>query len=259
MRARCIRCGEADRRGRKGEPTLKTAVGALAVIVTIALGRAEQAQAANWYWDGNGGAAGGALGGSGPWNSTSLVWRTHPNNPLTNWVAGNAPLFSGGAGTVALEEDITVSADMSVNANMTFEGPSTLKLSGGTHVTAAANTATVNCAVQLLYNAAIRNSYLINGNISDDGTNRSITHHFDTLTLNGSNSFGGGVALNSGVLVIGHDRALGAGNLALGYDGARLKAGSGARTVANAFTWNWNWRLNFEGTNALTCTATQTL
>ena len=237
---------------------MKKTVATLAVIV-MALCRRDSLHAANWYWDGNGGVAGGSLGGSGPWNSTSLVWRTHPNNPLTNWVAGNAPLFNGDPGTVTLTEDVPIAVSMTVNADMTFNGAYRLTLSGGTHVTAVAKTATVNCAVQLLYNTAIRYNYVINGNISDDGASRSITHHFETLTLNGSNSFGGGVALNGGALVIGNDHALGTGNLLLGYDGAVVKAGGGDPTVANRFNWNWNWRLNFQGTNDLTCTVTQTL
>lgn len=239
--------------------TGKTAGRGVAAVLLAACAWAAPALAANWYWDGNGGAAGGSLGGDGPWNSTSLVWRTHPNNPLTNWVAGSSAIFSGDPGTVTLEEDITVSSGMSVHANMTFGGPYTLRLSGGTHVTGGAVTATVNCAVQLLYNAGIRYNYLINGNISDDGANRSIVHHFDTLTLNGSNSFGGGVALNSGTLVVGNDHALGTGTLSLGYDGAVLEAGGGDRTVTNRLAWNWNWRLNFQGTNNLTFTATQIL
>ena len=235
---------------------MKMTTSMLAMVVASLCCIVMPTQAASWYWFGNDT----TVGGDGAWNFTDVAWRTHPTDGIfTNWVAGNVPIFSGDPGTVTLESDIPVSQSMNVSANMTFDGPFCLQLSAGTHVTSASSTATVNCAVQLLYNASIRYNYLINGNISDDGNKRSINHHFDTLTLNGSNSFGGGVLLNGGTLVIGNDHALGTGNLNLGYDGAVLKAGDGASTVTNVFKWNWNWRLNFEGDNDLTCTATQTL
>jgi autotransporter-associated beta strand protein len=224
--------------------------------MAMAMGNTQSALAI-WYWDGNGGAAGGPLGGSGPWDSTSLVWRTHPNNPLTNWVSGDTATFSDNAGTITLGTNIVISASMIDNVGMIVEGPFSLLYYGGTLT--GLKTSTVNCAVTLMANAGFRNNYVFNGSISDDGTNRSIIHYFDTLTLNGSNSFGGGVSLMSGALVIGNDYAIGMGNLALGYDGAVLQAGGGFRTVTNRITWNWNWRLNFQGTNSLTCTATQTL
>ena len=84
----------------------KTAGRGVVAVLLVACAWAAPALAANWYWDGNDGAAGGSLGGDGPWNSTSLVWRTHHNNPLTNWVAGSSAIFSGDPGTVTLEEDI---------------------------------------------------------------------------------------------------------------------------------------------------------
>lgn len=235
---------------------MKNVIMLLAVVMAASFGGVAPVQAANWYWFGDDTTE----GGDGAWNYTDIAWRTHPTSGIfTNYVAGNAPLFRSNPGTVTLETNILVSSSMNVSENMTFDGPFTLQISGGTHVTAVSVTATVNCAVQLLYNAAIRYNYLINGNISDDGANRSITHYFETLTLNGSNSFGGGVALNGGTLVIGNDDALGTGTLKLGYNGATLEAGGGARTVTNHLAWNWNWRLNFRGTNNLTFARKQTL
>ncbi len=224
------------------------------ILAVMATGFLVQARAANWYWYGTDTAA---YGGDGPWNNESYVWRSHPNNPVTNWVAGNVALFNGDPGTVTLETNIQISANLSVSTAMTFEGPGSLLISGGTHV--STTTATINCGVVLQANGAIRNNYVINGTISDDGNSRSILHHFDTLTLNGSNTFGGGVSLLSGALVIGHDHALGTGKLLQNYDGAILEAGGGARTVTNSTSWNWNWRLYFRGTNDLTFSTQQTL
>lgn len=235
---------------------MKISISALAAILALSFGGIMQSLAGTWYWYGTDTAV---YGGDGPWNNESLVWRSHPNNPVTNWVAGNTAQFNGSSGTVTLETNILISANMSVAADMTFDGPFSLMVSGGTHVTTLTNTATVNCAVVLLANGAFRYNYVLNGPISDDGTNRSIIYNYNSLILNGSNSFGGGVSLSSGALVIGNDHAIGSGTLSLGYDGAVLEAGGGARTITNRLSGNWNWRLYLRGTNNLTFTTPQTL
>lgn len=51
------------------------------------------------------------------------------------------------------------------------------------------------------------------------------------LTLSGINTFGGGVQLDEGTLVIGNDQALGTGKLTLG--GGRIEVAGGRRTIAN--------------------------
>lgn len=231
----------------------------LALGVLIVLG-APTAQAATRYWAGDDTTA----GGDGSWNFTDTAWRTHPTaigaQYMTNWVAGDMPQFQGGPGTVTLETNILISVGMKVYENMTFDGPFSLQLSGGALTGLSSTTATVDCAVMLLVGADIRNNYVINGNISDDGgAYRSIEHSYDALTLNGSNSFGGGVVLNNGTLVIGNDHALGTGILDLDQSEAVLEAGGGARSVTNVLTMNWDSPFNVAGTNDLTFTSTQTL
>jgi autotransporter-associated beta strand protein len=223
----------------------------------MAISGIERAQA-QYYWDANGDSSG--VGGTGTWNFVDLTWRNgQPYNPLVAWVDGSwARLYTGADCKLTLETNIVVSLSWFVNC--TIDGPYTLQLTSASKEGGGAVGATINCPVIIKGgNRQYNNAMTFNGNISDDGGNRALIHYVETLTLNGSNSFGGYVSLMSGELVIGNDHAIGTGSLSLGYDGAVLKAGGGARTITNSIGGNWNWRLYLQGTNNLTCTATNTL
>lgn len=101
--------------------------------IVISAGLAPLAQATDLYWDADG--AGVGLGGSGPWNGGSVIWRldtpdgalqTYNNNTPSNVIAR----FEGTPGTVTL-------ADVVNSAGMTFgTGVSGSNITGGTKINA---------------------------------------------------------------------------------------------------------------------------
>jgi len=223
---------------------------------------------ADLYWDANGASAG--TGGTGPWNTSDLTWRAVNHvGVLQAWANGNNATFVNGAvyyvtpGTITLETDITVGSMNFMNDHYTIDGPFTVTCDAavnGIGTTVAGYplaSGTINVPV-ILKNGHIqfRNNVILNGNISDDGGARQLQHYFDTLTLNASNSFGGGVWLRDATadLVIGHDQALGPGTLTV-VGGVELEAGGGDRTVTNNFSMAYNALLTLRGTNNLTFTA----
>lgn len=154
------------------------------------------------YWDANGSAVG--SGGSGNWNLTSplwsqsnsdvlgpfVTWINNPANPNNAIFGVSAPGVTTTAGTITLTQPITA-------RNLTFQSVNGWTLSGGT-LTLAGTTPTITTAGSATINSIIA------------GTAGLTKAGGSTLTLTGTNSFSGGIALNSGTLTASTDAALGA-------------------------------------------------
>lgn len=262
----------------------------LGIATAAALGAVEQSQAATLYWDANGATTG--TGGTGNWNTADSTWRNgSATGTLQAWANNNLVNLGGTAGTVTLTENITAGTgtgdimgvgvsgytisntegSTSSGKSLTFDG------TGGSGnyrigLNSSANNLSINAPVVLTgYTIGIRaggtgGTVTINGDISGDrglNTHRSGgTAQSWTLVLNGNNSFTGvagdysfhgGVYHSEGTLVVGHDNALGTGNLYWGV-GAKLQAGNGNRTVANTLRFGNDPNVEFTGANNLTFT-----
>ncbi|NII73992.1 fibronectin-binding autotransporter adhesin [Dyella sp. SG562] len=154
-------------------------------IVAALLALHAPAHAVDRYWDVNGTSLG--YGGTGTWNTTNAFWS--PNNdgvsgPYSAW--NNAALydayFGGTAGTVTLGGAMTVH-------NLTFQTTG-YSLTGGSLTLGGTNpTITVTTGSTTIASPITSTSGLITGGAG-------------TLTLNGSNTFGGGITINGGALVL---------------------------------------------------------
>jgi len=188
----------------------------LAAITTLAF----QASAQSLYWDSDGTGAGNdcgtgaGLGGSGNWDTTSLLWALDSNCAGGDqaFTSGSSVVFSGTAGTVNLTASTAV-------GNMTFNtsayvisnnnvSANALTLSGGPTITVPAGT--VSNAVQLAgtggYSLAGPGTLYLKAPTSSTGN--SITGPINvgsgsTLRMQSSYAIGGNagdVTLNGGTL-----------------------------------------------------------
>lgn len=173
-----------------------------ALLAALALTAASGAQAADRYWDVNGGSAG--SGGTGTWDTSTGYWNSAADGvagPFVSW--NNAGLdrafFAGTAGTITLGAPITANALTFNVGGYTLNG-STLTLAGTTPT--IAGSATINSVLA--------------------GTAGLTKTAAGVLALNGSNTFSGGIAINGGSLAVTSDAALGAAS-----NGISLAAGAG--------------------------------
>ncbi|KAF1707528.1 hypothetical protein CSC71_12975 [Pseudoxanthomonas sangjuensis] len=194
-----------DGDAKTGPPTAWS----LRLGVLLALFSAQMpAWAADRWWDPNGTAVG--LGGSGTWNTTDPFWSPNSDGvsgPFSPW--SNAALddafFSNTPGTITLAEPITVHNMTFVNMNGWVLNGSTLTLGGTDPTITNAGTVTINSVIT--------------------STSGLIKAGGGTLSLTGSNSFGGGIDINGGTLSLtgsnsftGDINAIG-GNLSIGGGG----------------------------------------
>lgn len=134
-------------------------------------------------------------------------------------------------------------------------GTGTLTFNGGSGSIGAANsdrTVTNNVDLvggSLLVNGISGHALTLDGQISGAGSLR-LTGSPD-VTINGDNDFTGGVQLNSGTLRVGHDNALGTGDLDVTAD-STLTADGGDRTLANNVSLGTGDTLVISGSNNLT-------
>jgi fibronectin-binding autotransporter adhesin len=157
------------------------------------------------YFDADGNTTS-ATGGSGTWNTTSLVWRLgSPTGTLQAW--GNADpstttaYFGGTAGTVTIAAGTTINVNtIQAASNFTINGADTtaaLNLSGATPTI---DTGTAN----LMIGAKITGS---------GGLTKAATA--GQLTLTGANTFTGTVDINAGTLTLQSATAAGAAGNAI--------------------------------------------
>jgi autotransporter-associated beta strand protein len=142
----------------------------------------------HYIWDANGAAAG--TGGSGSWDTVSFTWddgtHTWPATGVTNFA-----MFQGTAGTVSIEST-------SVSANGLYFG------TDGYYVQNNSITLTGPAPVVLVdpgYSAGINSALAGSSGLTKLG--------MGTLTLSGTNRYGGTTVLSQGALVLNHASALG--------------------------------------------------
>ena len=180
-------------------------------LLPLACGVAVHASAASDLWVGN----------------TSTNWNT-----AANWLGNSVPaaadaLVFTNAGTAGAGLNNDISAGRVFTGLSFTNNASAFTIAGnafglnGAIANFSTNVQTVNAAIILTnagtINAATTN-LLIGGAISDNGSNCNLTLTGKAVTLSGSNTFGGTLAINSGTaLTIGAANNLGAGtNISFG-------------------------------------------
>ena len=202
------------------------------VVLATLMALPAMASAADRYWDVNGTGIG--SGGSGTWDTSSAVWSINNDGvsgPYSAW--NNATLddafFGTTPGTITLAGPISVHNLNFVSMNGWVLNGNSLALGGVNPTITNAGTVTINSAI----NSA---SGLIKAGAG-------------ALTLNGSNTFGGGIDINGGSLTLnaansftGAINAIGGslfigtvGDAALGSLGNVINLGSG-RTLSSSGT-----------------------
>src|SRR5439155_4786859 len=157
---------------------------------------------------------------------------------------GGANSFGGSvtvnAGILALGTDTAAGAGpLAFNNNVSILPVNSARTLGNAVSLGASANLTVTGTFDLTFN----------GIISGPG---AITHtSSNVLTLNGANSFGGGITMTAGTLSVGSNTALGTGTLMLN-DGTTIQAAGGARTLSNNATFIN--RVTVTGSNNLTLT-----
>ncbi|WP_246681601.1 autotransporter-associated beta strand repeat-containing protein [Mesorhizobium sp. B2-4-3] len=171
-------------------PVLRGALVSAALLAGLG---AVPAGAADLYWDVNGTAVG--LGGTGAWNTTSLLWNPSSDGvtgPMASWnnaaVGGDNAFFNGTAGTVTLAGPMTAHNLTFGVAGYTIAG-STLTLTGTTPTISTAGTTTIS-------------SVIAGSGFTKVGAGG--------LTLTGANTFIGDITVSAGGLGLASDASLGA-------------------------------------------------
>ncbi len=175
-----------------------------AVLFCIVLTSSLSAATLTWDADGT---AGGATGGAGTWDTSSLLWNNAGTMIVWNNAGGHVALFGGTGGTVTLGEAITAAGlTFSADGYLLDGNGHTLTLNGTVSVTTAGQTAVLKGAItsasSITFNGA--------GNLTLDATS-TLTgggnlskYGSGTLTLGGTMTdmgtltFGGGVVTLSG-------------------------------------------------------------
>lgn len=161
----------------------------LGVLMGLASLYASPTMAADKYWDVNGGSAG--SGGTGTWDTSLALWNAANDGvagPFTPWSNANIDnaIFAGTAGTVTLGTGITANT-LTFNVNGYTLTGGTLTLAGTTP--SIVGSATINSVIA--------------------GTAGLTKNGAGVLTFGGSNTFSGGVAVNTGTLAVTSDANLG--------------------------------------------------
>ncbi|MGH6761634.1 MAG: autotransporter-associated beta strand repeat-containing protein [Phyllobacterium sp.] len=192
------------------------------------------AAAADRYWDPNGTAVG--RGGAGTWNLSSPLWSPSGDGvsgPYAAWSnsAIDTAIFGGtAAGTITLGSPISVGGMTFETGGYTLNG-GTLTLGGVTPVITTNGSATINSVIT--------------------GSAGLTKAGGGALTLNGINTFTGGIYLNAGSLYAGGDSALGAaGNNIFTAAGVSVGLAIGGTGTSRTITIGDGGWLSLSGTGA---------
>ncbi|WP_313570100.1 autotransporter-associated beta strand repeat-containing protein [Comamonas terrigena] len=165
------------------------------------------------FWNGTQTASDGTIkGGSGTWDTLGSNWTTLNGADSHNW-AGKFAVFQGDAGTVTVNDNLSVNGMQFLTDGYSIVGTGNgqLNLAGSSTPVRVDPGVTATLGVQL--------------------TGSGQLHKMDagTLVLNGANTYSGGTTLNGGTVVLGNNSALGTGAVV-------ANAGNSATTVRNTQT-----------------------
>lgn len=215
---------------------------------------------------GNATTLGGVLSGTGGLTKSGTGTLTLNG---TNTYSGNTTLSAGttaignnaafgtsaltfGGGIIATSGGArTLTNNISVTANTTFTAANDLTLNGTISLTAS-RTFTVSGAGIITFGGVVSQA---------SGSRRLTKSGTGTLVLNGANTFGGGLTVSAGTIILGSNTAAGSGTLSMGT--ATFQASGGTRTLTNAVSITGN--TTFSGANdfifsgAATMTSSRTL
>lgn len=173
---------------------------------------------------------------------TLNIGDTNDTNTYTIAASGGASLIMDNAGSGASINQISTSRGDSITAPISLLDNLSLTNASSTRTLTLSAISAGSAGTKTI--TASTGAVTIGGIISPGSGNIAIVQNGPgTLTLNGMNTFGGGVTINAGAVVTGNDvSALGTGAVLLGNtsgsDNATLYIGSGrtANPVANAIT-----------------------
>lgn len=198
----------------------------LVASLALALVAAGAARAADFYWDADG-ASSGTIGGTGAWDTSSLLWRSYNSTGTlgawSNSGSNNDALLQGTAGTLTLNSGISVN-DISV-------APS----SGTSYTIAGTGNLTLSGASQSVLDVASGSTLAITSGLS--GLNGLTKTTAGTLILDGAggtNGLVGGITVTGGTLQAGSATNNGASQ-ALRSNAVNLAAGTSLTTVGTSF------------------------
>ena len=180
-------------------------------------------------------------GGSGTWSSNNANWgSTAGQQGSSNQASLGTLVFADNAGTV------TVDGTVSAAAGMKFSTDGYV-VTGGTAVTLAGNSATVNTITVDSGGATTIDSVLA-------GTNGMNKEGAGTLVLGGSNTYTGGTSVSAGVLVgdTGSIRGTVTNNAVLAFDQSTNGTSSNAMSGSGTLTKLGNATLTLTGSNSYT-------
>ncbi|MCH8164738.1 MAG: autotransporter domain-containing protein [Planctomycetes bacterium] len=158
-----------------------------------------------------------------------------------------ANTYTGGTtlelGTIVLGHNRALgTGDLSVTGNSAIQSSDNSRRIG--------NDISIDSTFTLTFSGV--NDLTLNGEISGDGALAVNTADVgDTLTLRGDNTYTGGTTLTQGTIVLGHDNALGTGDLTLAGANTAIQSNNNARDVGNDIVNGGNL-LTVSGTNDLT-------
>lgn len=176
---------------------------------------------------------------------------------LNGVISGNGGLTKNGPGVLGLGGANSFTGGVTINAGSIVVGNSSALGTGALTVAGAGAALAANAAAVTLDNAvgldaglliAGDTSFGLSGVIS--GIGRLTKIGTGTLTLDGANSFGGGVVLSAGSLDLGTDTALGTGVLTV--IGQGVLDANAARDLDNVVNIAADAQLTIAGSNALT-------
>ncbi|MBU1358417.1 MAG: autotransporter outer membrane beta-barrel domain-containing protein [Gammaproteobacteria bacterium] len=197
-----------------GDLTVQTAVGNQVNLLVSAPNTTIR------FWDGSQTIANGAVdGGAGTWSAVGTNWTS--SNGLVNqpW-ASDFAVFQGAAGTVTVDGTQTFSGMQFTTSGYTL-------MNGNAGRLTAVNGGSGNTAVR------VDPGVVATIGVDIDGAGTVAKLDSGTLVLSGANSYTGGTLLNGGTLVVGHNTALGTGQVTAA-NGTTLDSNAPV-SLANAF------------------------
>lgn len=209
--------------------------------------------AANLTWEADG-TAGGATGGAGFWNTTSLLWNNA--GTMSAWTnTGHVAVFGGTPGTVTLESAITA-AGLTFNSNgYTLAGNgNTLSLGGSITVPTAGHSAVIqaNITSTATLSFAIVGNVTLEAGHSIDGAGFGLGKSgAGTLNMGATLTHGAGLSISGGVMNLSGSYTIGTYGPGLSVTGGTLNVsgtlGSAAVPTGQS-AFSGNSVTNFSGT-----------